>query len=238
VREQCYTYNDWTAVTALQAISVYFLLRLSEKDEAATDFDVPLIHTMMVRPFPLPTLTPKINTAAETKPARSRNFAALPLPLTRQTTNMGKLDSRRITPAVRAQSILPNFHSYGIFLMICLVNRTIFILLIISSLFDISAGTAYSGCNSSRHLLEMLLPCTKNLWIAQTKEEWEREYVKGLNLEGKGKRGSRFGDLLRHDVEGQMFEDEIDRWLAGVDEFGVLVMAFASLSEGSEYITG
>jgi hypothetical protein len=35
-------------VAALQAISIYFLLRLSEKDDDATDFDIPLIRTMLV----------------------------------------------------------------------------------------------------------------------------------------------------------------------------------------------
>ena len=41
-------YNDWDAVAALQAIATYFLLRLSETDDDATDFDIPLIRTMIV----------------------------------------------------------------------------------------------------------------------------------------------------------------------------------------------
>jgi hypothetical protein len=39
------------AVAALQAITIYMLLRLSEDDEDATDFDIPLIETMMVGSF-------------------------------------------------------------------------------------------------------------------------------------------------------------------------------------------
>lgn len=46
---QCSKYNDWNAVAALQAVSVYFLLRLSEDNDDATNFDIPLIHTMIVR---------------------------------------------------------------------------------------------------------------------------------------------------------------------------------------------
>jgi len=46
---QCFTYNDWNAVAAIQAICIYFLLRLSETDSEATDFDIPLILTMRVR---------------------------------------------------------------------------------------------------------------------------------------------------------------------------------------------
>jgi hypothetical protein len=49
---QCFSYSDWDAVAALQTICIYFLLRLSEKNDDATDFDVPLIRTMMVCPSP------------------------------------------------------------------------------------------------------------------------------------------------------------------------------------------
>jgi len=40
--------DDGDSVAALQAITVYFLLRLSEKDEEATNFDIPLVQTMVV----------------------------------------------------------------------------------------------------------------------------------------------------------------------------------------------
>ncbi|KAJ8058976.1 hypothetical protein OCU04_011959 [Sclerotinia nivalis] len=45
------TYNEEDAVAALQAMTVYFLLRLSEDNEEATNFDAPLIHTMIVSDF-------------------------------------------------------------------------------------------------------------------------------------------------------------------------------------------
>ena len=35
-------------MAAFQAICVYFLLRLSERDDDVTDFDIPLIQTMTV----------------------------------------------------------------------------------------------------------------------------------------------------------------------------------------------
>lgn len=46
---QCSQYDDWNAVAAFQAVTVYFLLRLSEVNEEATNFDFPLIYTMIVR---------------------------------------------------------------------------------------------------------------------------------------------------------------------------------------------
>jgi hypothetical protein len=50
---QCVVYNELNTVAALQAITVYMLLRLSENDEDATDFDIPLIETMMVFSVPV-----------------------------------------------------------------------------------------------------------------------------------------------------------------------------------------
>ena len=41
-------YDDRDTVAALQAVTIYFLLRLSEDNEA-TNFDIPLIYSMMVR---------------------------------------------------------------------------------------------------------------------------------------------------------------------------------------------
>jgi hypothetical protein len=39
-------YEDMIAINALQAVTIYFLLRLSSTDNEDTDFDVPLIQTM------------------------------------------------------------------------------------------------------------------------------------------------------------------------------------------------
>lgn len=46
---QCERYNASNKVAALQAITIYFLLRISESDEEVTSFDVPLVQTMIVR---------------------------------------------------------------------------------------------------------------------------------------------------------------------------------------------
>lgn len=39
-------YEDLLAINALQAVTIYFLLRVSSPDDDGTDFDVPLIQTM------------------------------------------------------------------------------------------------------------------------------------------------------------------------------------------------
>ncbi|KAE8445396.1 hypothetical protein EG329_013409 [Mollisiaceae sp. DMI_Dod_QoI] len=40
-------YSDKDTLAALQAIAIYLLLRVSEDNDEATDFDLPLIHTML-----------------------------------------------------------------------------------------------------------------------------------------------------------------------------------------------
>lgn len=79
----------------------------------------------------------------------------------------------------------------------------------------------------------MLLPCPKSLWIAQTKSDWVREYTTQLNFHSQNDiKWLSFGHLLQHDMENGPFGDSLDRWIAQVDDFGAIVVAFASLSEG------
>ncbi len=44
--EESVSNNDWDAVAALQAITIYILLRASAEDDEDVDFDIPLIQTM------------------------------------------------------------------------------------------------------------------------------------------------------------------------------------------------
>ncbi|RAO65960.1 uncharacterized protein BHQ10_001972 [Talaromyces amestolkiae] len=44
---ECRGYDYHHTLAALQAISIYFILRIFEKNEEATDFDVPLVQTML-----------------------------------------------------------------------------------------------------------------------------------------------------------------------------------------------
>jgi len=84
----------------------------------------------------------------------------------------------------------------------------------------------------------MLLPSPKSLWIAQTKPEWVREYTSQLNFHNQNDiKWPSFGRLLQHDVENGPFGNSLNRWMAQVDDFGAIVVAFASLSEGVEYVS-
>ncbi|KAE8549083.1 hypothetical protein EYB25_007598 [Talaromyces marneffei] len=44
---ECPGYDYYNTLAALQAISIYLILRIFEKNEEATDFDVPLVQTML-----------------------------------------------------------------------------------------------------------------------------------------------------------------------------------------------
>ena len=102
---------------------------------------------------------------------------------------------------------------------------------IIEFLFDISAGTTGATCESAKEWGSMLLPSSKNLWSAQTKSEWEKEYV-AHNHDQR----PTFGHLLKHDdiQTSQQVGNMLDRWLTQVDDFGSLVVSATSLAENIE----
>ncbi|PQE26034.1 C6 finger domain-containing protein [Rutstroemia sp. NJR-2017a BBW] len=177
--EECFTFDDHNAVAALQAICIYFLLRLSEADEDATNFDIPLISTM---------------TGLSVKYNKSPTWEGWLL----------------------AESL----------------RRTIFLLLIISLLFDLSPGTQQNCCDGARLLTEMGLPCHKNIWKAQTQNEWEWEYT--AQYASKYQRLT-FGDLLQHGKEEGSAGNVLDDWLANVDDFGNVIVAVVSLLEVDGY---
>jgi hypothetical protein len=78
----------------------------------------------------------------------------------------------------------------------------------------------------------MFLPCSKSLWKAQTKTEWEREYTAQSTLQSQRNNLPTFGDLLQHHIEDSHVSNSVEHWLAQIDDFGTLIMASASLSEG------
>jgi hypothetical protein len=67
--EESLSYNDWNAVAALQALTIYFLLRISATDDDDADFDIPLIQTMSKLAQRVEGLTNKYcNPALQTNP--------------------------------------------------------------------------------------------------------------------------------------------------------------------------
>ncbi|TGO17712.1 hypothetical protein BTUL_0015g00480 [Botrytis tulipae] len=73
------------------------------------------------------------------------------------------------------------------------------------------------------HLKHMTLPCSRKLWRATTNEAWENEYADSM-------RGTQltYGDLINS--RNRLEDRRLDGWLSQLDDFGMLVLAAASLA--------
>ncbi|TGO36045.1 hypothetical protein BHYA_0137g00260 [Botrytis hyacinthi] len=80
-------------------------------------------------------------------------------------------------------------------------RRTIIILFFIDIFFEISTSVPEYRCDGNR-LKHMTLPCSRKLWTATTNEAWENEPE----------------------------DRRLDGWLSQLDDFGMLVLAAASLA--------
>ncbi|TGO55353.1 hypothetical protein BCON_0093g00260 [Botryotinia convoluta] len=172
------TYNSEDSVAALHAITIYFLLRISEDNEKATNFDVPLISAMI-----------KVS-------MHVAHFAE-------DLQNEG-------VPSWKEWALAES------------TRRTIIILFFIDLFFDVSSSVPEYRCDENR-LKYMTLPCSRKLWRATTNEAWENEYansMRGIQL--------TYGDLINSRTKPE--DRTLDGWLSQLDDFGILVLAAASLA--------
>lgn len=102
-------------------------------------------------------------------------------------------------------------------------SSTLTVLFLINMLFDYSSLLYPHVCDNS-DLLHMALPSGRDLWQARSRHEWEREYA----LSAVGKQLT-FGDLVNSRFRA---DRTLDPWLEQLDDFGMLVMAAASLGDG------
>ncbi|TGO87363.1 hypothetical protein BPOR_0231g00060 [Botrytis porri] len=167
------TYSIEDSVATLQAITIYFILRLSEDNEKATSFDVRFISTMIV--------------------------AHLAEDLQNE--------------------VVPSWKEWALAESIC---RTIIILFFVDLFYDVSSSVTEYRCDGNR-LKYMALPCSRKLWRATRNEAWEIEYTNSM-------RGERltYGDLINSRNRPQ--DRTLDGWLSQLDDFGMLVLAAASLA--------
>ncbi|KAF7896774.1 uncharacterized protein EAF01_009177 [Botrytis porri] len=172
------TYSIEDSVATLQAITIYFILRLSEDNEKATSFDVRFISTMI-----------KV----------SMQVAHLAEDLQNE--------------------VVPSWKEWALAESIC---RTIIILFFVDLFYDVSSSVTEYRCDGNR-LKYMALPCSRKLWRATRNEAWEIEYTNSM-------RGERltYGDLINSRNRPQ--DRTLDGWLSQLDDFGMLVLAAASLA--------
>ncbi|TVY90567.1 hypothetical protein LAWI1_G006508 [Lachnellula willkommii] len=201
-------YSDQDAVAALQAITVYFLLRVSEDNEEVTNFDIPLIYTMVVR-----------------KDSVSVSETDMPL--------MNRDDGQEI--AMKVKGVIRKYDNPSVrgtwedWILAESLRRTMIVLFLIDLLFDIASPLHSYKCDGSL-LRGLTLPCGKALWMASTRDEWETEYA-AQREKAYGRRQLTYGDLVNfhHREEGTL-----DPWLSQLDDFGTLVMTATSVQHWSE----
>jgi hypothetical protein len=195
-------YDDWNTVAALQALTIYILLIISDTDVQTVEFDEKLVQTMTVlssipQPFrssPNPPQSLAIKTEAE-------GF----LHPTEQVNELPPWSDWTLTESKR---------------------RTVTTLFIIHLLYDINPGQRAKAMNG---LISLPLPCTKALWTAPTAVEWTTEYTRQLNQRG-GRSLLTYGDLvsLQDDSTQNPKSLDLNHWFLNMDSLGTLVMMAAT----------
>lgn len=115
---------------------------------------------------------------------------------------------------------------YDFFLTKKILNSTIIVLFLIDLFVDLSLGLPPQECGG-KQLAGMALPCARGLWKASSKSEWEREYDMYFQELG-AERELTYGDLLTMRFKP---DKALDPWLSRLDDFGMLVMAAASIPD-------
>ena len=97
-------------------------------------------------------------------------------------------------------------------------------LFLIDLVFDVYSILPHHACGGGR-LVHIALPCSRDLWGASTKAQWERAYLAN-SVEIITKEQLTYGDLLKLRFNPNT---ALNNWLSQLDDFGTLVMAAASL---------
>jgi hypothetical protein len=100
------------------------------------------------------------------------------------------------------------------------------LLRLMNLILDMSLGIF--KCPSCSQLDKLPLPCSKAMWEAESKSEWEDQYKNYLS-NMKGGRTLQCGDLrhLNKIEVGSLGSDRVDglsAWSKGVDNFGAMLL--------------
>lgn len=100
------------------------------------------------------------------------------------------------------------------------------LLWLLEMLLDMNIGVPAS--TSCRTLDDIPLPCTKDIWEAATKKEWETKYKSHFSSR-KSREMAKIGDLrAAQDSDSNIVErplaDDLHLWSSNADSFGGLIM--------------
>lgn len=215
--------NDWEIVTALQAIAVYFILRITENDEHNISFDIHLIQTMMVGSFSFRIWSTNSWYSSNMSMIRTLQQGPADLVASTYSTHLVAYQSGRIGPLLsRCVGIYYSFSQ----LVDKYINapRTIKVLLIICTLFDIT--TAIPECEGN-YIFDLPLSCTKKLWSAKSESEWSQEYTRCARVLGE-QPPPNYQDLLLLEY-GKLAAPSakkslLEKWLTEMDDFGMIAV--------------
>lgn len=115
--------------------------------------------------------------------------------------------------------------------------RALFIPLLLNLFYVVRSPPSEINNQYAATLAELPLPCSRYLWTANTKAEWEeatkqiaKRAVPSTGQTIAGRCPLTYGDLLQY-ASGTEREDEIAEWLGSMDEFGTLVMSATTLPQ-------
>lgn len=107
-------------------------------------------------------------------------------------------------------------------------QRTLFVLSLFDNLVNFTVG---SPSFIATELAELLAPASRSLWRASTRETWKKAY-------NQYRDEWREGQFLISElwvVEGRSDSDgryRVEKWLSGVDEFGMMIYSVTSHTYG------
>ncbi|KAK5055311.1 hypothetical protein LTR84_013061 [Exophiala bonariae] len=114
-------------------------------------------------------------------------------------------------------------------IMASATQRTLFVLSLFDNLVNFTVG---SPSFIATELAELLAPASKRLWSASTREIWKKaydQYRREWSLGGQFLISELWVADGQRDVEGRK---RIERWLSGVDEFGMMIYSVTSHTYG------
>ncbi|KAJ8613003.1 hypothetical protein MRB53_037211 [Persea americana] len=198
------TYDEMQAVDALMALTLYVVLRLSESNEDATNFDVPLLRTLMAMTSKNPLDQDRLRQWSQ----RSGTSAYL-----------ARMGPGRVYPKV---SKAPFVILTGLRILIP-SDRGGMLIFIIDRFFDVFT-CLYETCDES-WLRSMTLPATRNIFTANAPAEWEKEWYSRRTRSSSGLELT-YADLADSKPENA---EGLQSWMEAIDDFGMFVMSSASV---------
>jgi hypothetical protein len=216
---QFQTFDEWTLMSALQALTIYILVATIEEDNLSPSIDARILHVMMVGPHnssekSLLTLVQSVAANIE-KPNYLHSIAQFG-----EWQEWTLQESRDRYARINAVSYSCEDVTNG-----C---RTFTLLFIINKLFDINPTHDPNVCNA---ILAMPVPAHKSLWEATDYPGWKKVHAEFLQKR-EGRPSLTYRDMVTFRQQSQTGQNQtlgdLDDWFLNLDAFGTFVLMTAT----------